>query len=155
LLISKGTEAGITLANLPGVSERLLVVDDSDAVRRTYESHFSGCGFEVQCAASLKEAAERLASVSFSAVIVDVSLSSTAGTEGLAIAAYLRQLRGPPPVVVLTAYGEPQRASAAARLGVDAFLHKPVSLVWLERLLRSRVDERRGGHDLEPAVATG
>jgi CheY-like chemotaxis protein len=137
------------------VTERLLVVDDSDTVRRTYESHFSRCGFEVQCAASLKEAADRLASSTFNAVIVDVSLSSTAGTEGLAIAAYLRQMRGPPPVVVLTAYGEPQRAAAAARLGVDAFLHKPVSLVWLERLVRSRVDERRAGIRLEPAAATG
>jgi CheY-like chemotaxis protein len=137
------------------VTERLLIVDDSEAIRRTYEAHFSGCGFEVHCAASLKEAAERLASISFNAVIADVSLSSTAGTEGLAIAAYLRQLRGPPPVVVLTAYGEPQRAAAAARLGVDAFLHKPVSLVWLERLLRSRVEERHGGAGLEPAVATG
>ena len=146
---------GTGLAIALRVTERLLVVDDSDAVRRAYESHFSRCGFEVQCAASLKDAAERLASGAFSAVIVDVSLSSTRGSEGLAIAAYLRQLRGPPPVVVLTAYGEPQRAAAAARLGVDAFLHKPVSLVWLERLLRSRVDERRGGHDLEWAVATG
>jgi two-component system OmpR family response regulator len=127
------------------VSERLLVVDDSEAVRRAYESHFSRCGFEVETACCLREATERLANAPFSAVIVDVSLSTGAGVEGLAIAAYLRQMQGTPPVVVLTAYGEPQRAAAAARLGVDAFLHKPVSLVWLERLLRSRVDERRGG----------
>jgi two-component system response regulator PilR (NtrC family) len=134
------------------VTERLLVVDDSDAVRRAYEAHFSRCGFEVETAGSLREAAERLASVAFSAVIVDVSLSTAAGTEGLAIAAYLRKMNGTPPVVVLTAYGEPQRAAAAARLGVDAFLHKPVSLVWLERLLRSRVDERRGGEPEAAAV---
>ena len=136
------------------MTERLLVVDDSDAVRRAYESHFSRCGFEVQTACSLREAAERLASVVFSAVIVDVSLSSVAGTEGLAIAAYLRQMRSAhPPVVVLTAYGEPQRASAAARLGVDAFLHKPVSLVWLEQLLRSRMNGHSGEFEPEPAAA--
>ena len=70
----------------------------------------------------------------------------------------LRQMKGEdPPVVVLTAYGEPERAAAAARLGVDVFLHKPVSLVWLERLLRARFDER-GPADhhrpgLEPAIA--
>ena len=127
-------------------------MDDSDAVRRAYQTHFSRCGFEVETAGSLREATERLASVVFSAVIVDVSLSSTAGTEGLAIAAYLRQTRGGTPVVVLTAYGEPQRAAAAARLGVDAFLHKPVSLDWLERLLRSRVDARRGGGEPEAAA---
>jgi CheY-like chemotaxis protein len=135
-----------------GVTERLLVVDDSEAVRRAYESHFSRCGFEVETASNLREAAERLASAPFSAVIVDVALSTGAGAEGLAIAAYLRQMQGNPPVVVLTAYGEPQRAAAAARLGVDAFLHKPVSLVWLERLLRSRVDERRGGGTPEAAA---
>ena len=130
--------------------ERLLVVDDSTAVREAYESHFVRSGFEVQSASTLKEAAERLAGAAFSAAIVDVSLSTSVGTEGLAIAAYLRQMRGrESPVVVLTAYGEPHRAADAARLGVDAFLHKPVSLVWLEGLLRSRFEERRG-----PVVAT-
>ena len=138
--------------------ERLLIVDDSSAVREAYESHFAQSGFEVESVGTLKAAAERLAGSVFDGVIVDVSLSSTVGTEGLAIAAYLRQMKGEdPPVVVLTAYGEPERAAAAARLGVDVFLHKPVSLVWLERLLRARFDER-GPADhhrpaLEPAIA--
>ena len=102
-------------------------------------SHFDRSGFEVESAATLKEAAEHLSGAPFDAVIVDICLSSAVGSEGLVIAAYLRQMRSSPPVVVLTAYGEPHQASAAARLGVDAFLHKPVSLVWLERLLRSRM----------------
>lgn len=134
-----------------GVSGRLLVVDDSDAVRRAYQSHFSKSGFEVESAANLREATERLAGSAFDAVILDVSLSSSVRTEGLAIAAYLYQLPGDPPVVVLTAYGEPQRASAAAGLGVDAFLHKPVSLEWLEQLLRSRF-RAPPGHE-KPATA--
>ena len=130
--------------------ERLLVVDDSDPVRETYVSHFRKAGFEVESAATLKKAAEHLAGGVFDAVIVDVCLSSTVRSEGLAIAAYLRQMRHPPPVVVLTAYGEPHQAEAAARLGVDVFLHKPVSLVWLERLLRSHFE----GGASEEAVAT-
>jgi len=121
------------------VCERLLVVDDNDSVRRAYVSHFRQSGFEVESAATLKAAAEHLAGGTFDAAIVDVCLSSAIGSEGLALAAYLRQMRSAPPVVILTAYGEPHQASAAARLGVDAFLHKPVSLVWLERLLRSRL----------------
>ena len=133
--------------------ERLLVVDDSDSVRQAYESHFSRSGFEVESAGTVKEAAEHLAGAIFDAVIVDVSLSSAPESEGLAIAAYLRQMRNDPPVVVLTAYGQPQQASAAARLGVDVFLHKPVSLVWLERLLRSRFERRSGGPPDE-ALAT-
>jgi DNA-binding NtrC family response regulator len=135
------------------VRERLLVVDDDESVRGIYHSHFTGAGFEVQCAASLEEAAERLAGGSFDAVIADLCLTSELGSEGLAIAAYLRHMRHTPPVVVLTAYGSPDRAEAAARLGVDAFLHKPVSLVWLEGLLRSRIDARRGPVGGEMAAA--
>ena len=152
-LISNELRNGTSLAIKAGVSERLLVVDDSDAVRRVYESHFSRSGFEVQSAANLQEVADRLATTAFSAVIVDVSLSSSVRTDGLAIAAYLRQLAGDPPVVVLTAYGEPQRASEAARLGVDAFLHKPVSLEWLEQLLRSRVKRDDARPNPEAAAA--
>jgi DNA-binding NtrC family response regulator len=153
--ILKGHTSGIGLASLAGVCERLLVVDDDDNVRRVYESHFSGAGFEVQCAATLQEAAERLAGHTFDAVIADIALTPDVGSEGLAIAAYLRHLRQDPPVVVLTAYGAPDRAPAAARLGVDAFLHKPVSLVWLERLLRARIDDRRRGPEAEALAAAG
>jgi DNA-binding NtrC family response regulator len=137
------------------VRERLLVVDDEDSVREIYRSHFAGAGFEVHGAASLREAAERLAAGPFDAVIADVCLTPEVGSEGLAIAAYLRQLRNGPPVVVLTAYGQPDRAEAAARLGVDAFLHKPVSLVWLESLLRTRIDDRRRGPEAQSMAAAG
>jgi DNA-binding response OmpR family regulator len=145
---------GIALAALGGVRDRLLVVDDDESVLRTYEAHFRGAGFEVRRAASLQAAAERLAAERFDAVIADVCLTPGVGAEGLTIAAYLRNQRQQPPVIVLTAYGAPDHAEAAARLGADAFLHKPVSLVWLEGLLRARIDDRRGS-DQEPMAAAG
>jgi len=137
------------------VCERILVVDDDDSVRAVYQSHFSGAGFEVHCAATLQEAAERLAGSAFDAVIADICLTPGVGSEGLAIAAFLRHQRHTPPVVVLTAYGAPDRAEAAARLDVDAFLHKPVSLVWLESLLRARIDDRRRGAEVQPMAVAG
>jgi DNA-binding response OmpR family regulator len=88
-------------------------------------------------------------------VIADLSLTPDVGSEGLAIAAYLLNSRNTPPVVVLTAYGSPERAPAAARLGVDAFLHKPVSLVWLESLLRARIDDRHRGPETEVLAVAG
>jgi hypothetical protein len=70
--------------------------------------------------------------------------SACKGTEGLAIAAYVRQMKadlgGQPHRL-----RPPQNAAAAARLGVDAFLHKPVSLVWLKELASLlRIATRRG-----------
>lgn len=146
---------GIELALRASVCDRILVVDDDDSVRGVYQSHFSEAGFEVQGAATLQEAAERLAGSTFDAVIADICLTPGVGSEGLAIAAFLRQQRHAPPVVVLTAYGAPDRAEAAARLGVDAFLHKPVSLVWLESLLRARIDARRRGAEVQPMAVAG
>jgi DNA-binding NtrC family response regulator len=137
------------------VRDRLLIVDDDEHVRATYQAHFSEAGFEVHSASSLSEAAERLSGNRYDAVIADVCLTPQVGSEGLAIAAYLRHLKSDPPVVVLTAYGLPDRAEAAARLGVDAFLHKPVSLVWLESLLRGRIDERRRGPQAEAMAVAG
>jgi DNA-binding NtrC family response regulator len=123
--------------------DHLLVVDDDEAICQTLRTYFEAAGFEVETASSIPEAAQRLSSARYAAVIVDVCLSSK-GTEGLAIAAYVRQMKADLPVVILTAYGSPQNAEAAARLGVDAFLHKPVSLVWLKGLLRTRIATRRG-----------
>jgi DNA-binding NtrC family response regulator len=154
-LIQLEQRTGIRLASSTGVCERLLVIDDDDSVRRAYQSHFSAAGFEVHGAATLQEAAERLSGSTFDAVIADVSLTEDVGSEGLAIAAYLRHQRRAAPVVVLTAYGAPGRAEAAARLGVDAFLHKPVSLVWLESLLRARIDDHRRGPEREALAAAG
>ena len=131
--------------------DHLLVVDDDDAICQTFRDYFEGAGFEVETARSIPEAAERLSSARFAAVIVDVCLSNK-GTEGLAIAAYVRHLRADLPVVILTAYGSPQNAAAAADLGVDAFLHKPVSLVWLKGLLRTRIATRRGEMKEEEAA---
>ena len=143
------------LATSGGVSDRILIVDDDRHVLLTYQAHFAQAGYEVHSASSLQEAAERLSGFRYDAVIADVCLTPQLGSEGLAIAAYLRHVKTEPPVVVLTAYGLPDRAEAAARLGVDAFLHKPVSLVWLERLLRGRIDERRGGPRPQPMAAAG
>src|SRR6266568_428093 len=126
------------------MSDRLLVVDDDDAIRQTLRSFFEAAGFEVDAASK------------YAAVIVDICLTER-GTEGLAIAAYVRQIWRDLTVVILTAYGSPQRAAAAARLDVDAFLHKPVSLEWLEGFLRARITARRaevaGGDPAGPLAA--
>lgn len=134
---------------------RLLAVDDDSGIRCVYQAHFSRVGFEVRAAGSLPEAAECLASTVFDAVITDVELTPEGGSEGLVIAAFVQHLRHTPlawpaPIIVVTSYGMPARALAAARFGADIFLHKPVSLLWLERELRGRIGARRRPRLLQP-----
>lgn len=135
------------------MTERLLVVDADDDLRSAYEAHFSRSGFDVHCAATIADAASLLESAPFDAVIADVRDVPIDGRDSPAIGLLLGRPHAPG-VVVLTAYGEPEWAKAAARLGVDAFLHKPVSLVWLEGLLRTRIERARSRGD-RPVAATG
>jgi DNA-binding response OmpR family regulator len=130
------------LQSRPAVADRLLVVEGDQALRDAYATHFSRSGFDVHCATTLAEAAALLGEAPFDAVIADVRGDAADAAPPTAVARCLDRSCGPP-VVVLTAYGEPSWASEAARLGVDAFLHKPVSLVWLEQLVRSRIDQAR------------
>jgi DNA-binding response OmpR family regulator len=120
----------------------VLVVDDDPDLRRTYQAHLAAVGYEVDCASSLREGRARLASIAYDAVIVDVCLGRE-GAEGLELAAGVMRLRDARPFLVLTAYGEPIFGRVAARLRADAFLHKPVSLGWLDALLRNGIAGRR------------
>lgn len=127
------------------VAERLLVIDADGELRNAYQSHFSRSGFDVHCAATIADAASLLEVEPFDAVIADVRDLPADGRDEPVIGRALH--RRAPRVVVLTAYGEPAWAKTAARLGVDAFLHKPVSLVWLEGLLRARIEQARSRND--------
>ena len=123
----------------------MLVVDDNPDICRAYATHFSGAGYEVDEASSLREGRARLARVRYDAVILDVCLGRD-GAEGLELGAQIVQQREARPFLVLTAYGEPIFGRAAARLKADAFLHKPVSLAWLDALLRDGIAGRRPTH---------
>jgi DNA-binding response OmpR family regulator len=122
------------------VADRLLVIEGDATLRDAYAAHFSPAGFDVRCATSVGEVLALPAGTPFDAVIANVGGEWSALTPAL-----MRWLAaaGAPPVLVVTAYGEPARATEAARLGADAFLHKPPSLVWLEWLLRSRIEAAR------------
>lgn len=145
--------SGIHLALAPAVGDRLLVVDADSALRDTYAEHFSRSGFDVHCAATAAQAASLLERLPFDAMIADLR-PADGPPSGRGIAGCLDGPR-PPRVVVLTAYGQPEWAAEAARLGVDAFLHKPVSLVWLEQLLRTHLEDRRSRDDPGTVAATG
>lgn len=60
--------------------------------------------------------------------IVDLRLTGSAGTEGLALLDYIRQHSSATRVIILTAYGLPETEQEARRRGAEAFLRKCMSL---------------------------
>lgn len=60
---------------------RLLVVDDEANIRLLYSAELTDEGYEVETAASIGEALEKLASKSFDLALLDIKLKNESGIE--------------------------------------------------------------------------
>jgi two-component system response regulator AtoC len=143
------------------MSGRILVVDDDAPIRRTFQEHLTGAGYEVRTAANAEEALEVLDKFDPALVVTDLRMPGMSGLE------LLRQVRrvSDADVAVITAYEEMRTAMEAMKAGAYDYLVKPLDLAAIEHLvercLRDRTMRRRmdhlaaeaaEGHDLKKLV---
>jgi DNA-binding response OmpR family regulator len=114
---------------------RLLIIDDEAAIRFALSEYFEECGWDVDAAAEKEEAEALLAHTEYAVVIADLRLTGIYGVEGLDIIQWSRHLRPETRVVLLTGNGTPEIEAEARRRGADAFLHKPLPLPELARVV--------------------
>lgn len=107
---------------------RILIVDDEQAVAATLHEYFRSHQLEVDCAGSLGEARDMLSRNRYKAVLADVQLSRIGDTDGLDLAAFVKEHHPETAFVVLTAYGSQRVEREARERGASFFLHKPVRL---------------------------
>lgn len=100
----------------------ILVVDDDQRLRELLRSFLSRNGFRVTVAGNAPEARERLGTMEFDLMVLDVMMP---GESGLELAAALRQRRKPIPILMLTAMGEAKDRIAGLERGADDYLPKP------------------------------
>ena len=93
-------------------------------------------GWEVDAVRSVSDARELLESRGYSAVITDLRFSGPQSSDGMTIVKLAREHNPSAPVVVMTGYFSPEAEAEARRLGVDAFIPKPVPLWELARLVQ-------------------
>jgi DNA-binding response OmpR family regulator len=125
------------------MKRRILLVDDDVAILLTLKAVLEISGFEVETAASAREAKLRLKSNEYHMVITDLRMESdTAGQE---VAAAARKARNRPAVAVLTAY--PPADADWVTQATDKMLVKPMNtqdlLRQIEALLVSHEDKKR------------
>ncbi|MBM3951834.1 MAG: response regulator transcription factor [Rhodospirillales bacterium] len=99
----------------------VLVVDDDARLRDLIRRYLVNNGFVVTAAADAAEARACLKSFDFDVLVLDRMMP---GEDGLALARALRAERSPP-VLMLTAMGEPEERIAGLEAGVDDYLVKP------------------------------
>src|SRR5438046_5174935 len=107
----------------------VLVVDDDPGMLRAMSKVLAGEGMQVTGVSDPVAVVKKLADSEkrFDVVITDLRMPVFSGRGVLALASALPEL----PVIILTAFGEPDVEAQALRLGAFAFLEKPVAAAQL------------------------
>ncbi|HET7528446.1 MAG TPA: sigma-54 dependent transcriptional regulator, partial [Burkholderiaceae bacterium] len=123
----------------------LLVVDDEPDLRTLYELTLLREGYDVESAASVEDAWQRLSSRTYSAVITDMRLPDGSGLDLLR---RLEVAKRREKAIVITAYGSAEGAVEALKAGAFDYLTKPVDL----RQFRSVVASALGRAPVAPVT---
>jgi len=118
----------------------ILVVDDEESLRFTFENFLSGEGHRVQTAAGYDDAIALIKETVFDLIFADILLGSKTGIDVLRKA---REMGHDCPVVMITGEPNVETASEAVRLGAFDYIAKPVRQESLLKLMEQGLRHRR------------
>ncbi|MDH4029120.1 MAG: sigma-54-dependent Fis family transcriptional regulator [Nitrospirota bacterium] len=101
----------------------ILVVDDEESIRYTFENFLSEAGHDVVTAAEFDEALAKIRERNFDLIYTDIILG---GKSGLDLLHEVRNRNITCPVVVITGFPNIDTATDAVRLGAFDYIFKPV-----------------------------
>src|SRR5947208_3240107 len=120
---------------------RVLIVDDEEAQRTALAGMVALWGYTVETAANGQEALDKIPTFNPHVVVSDMMMPVLDGTELLK---RLKAQGGGPPVIIETAFGDPEKAIATVHdNGAYWFLEKPVQARWLRLLLEGASNQAR------------
>jgi two-component system, response regulator, stage 0 sporulation protein F len=119
--------------------KRVLVADDDEMVRLALIDVLESEGYEVDQARNGRETVDRVVDDAPDLVLLDLNMPCL---DGWAAFAQLDHLSPLLPVVVITA--RPNQYGEAVRLGVDAFMEKPLNIPVLLEAIQKLLDESPG-----------
>lgn len=113
---------------------RILVVDDEESIRITFEMFLQREGYgKISTAATIEEALALINEKRFDLIISDIVLEGASGTDLLR---YIRQTGIQCPVVMVTGFPNLESAAEAVRQGAFDYISKPVNKETLLRFVR-------------------
>jgi PAS domain S-box-containing protein len=106
------------------MSARILVIDDEEAIRFTFERFLRAAGHLVTTAGSCREALERITETAFDVILADIILEDGTGIE------ILREIKAKGltcPVIMVTGDPGVETAADSIRLGAFDYISKPIN----------------------------
>jgi CheY-like chemotaxis protein/anti-sigma regulatory factor (Ser/Thr protein kinase) len=127
---------------LPMGSERILFVDDEEALVITTRRMLERLGYRVTVSISSRDALERFTRHpnTFDLVITDQTMPHLTGDQ---LARRMLELRPGTPIILCTGFSETMTEEKALELGVSSFLMKPLVMRTLATAVRSALDRSR------------
>ena len=111
---------------------KLLIVDDESDIREFAKSFFKKRGIEVLTASGGREALNLIAQHNPGLVLLDVRMEEMTGIEVLR---ELRKSNNQTRVIMVTGVEEEETVKEANTLGVVTYIHKPLILEELEKIV--------------------
>lgn len=118
---------------------RILVVDDEESIRFTFNAFLNDEGYKVETAEKLDEALQKVAASTYDAVFLDILLGRDSGMKVLQ---FCREFQPNTPVIMVTGAPEIKTAAEAVRLGAFDYITKPVHQDELLRLAKLAVGHK-------------
>jgi len=122
----------------------VLVIDDEEIIRETFEALLSGAGYTVRTAETARLGLELLSSGAFDAVLLDIMLPDR---DGLDVLEDIRKFDDELPVIMVTAKGTLENAVTATKRGAFQFLAKPFQNDEVLLALHNALERRRLVHE--------
>ncbi|AAR35879.1 sigma-54 dependent transcriptional regulator [Geobacter sulfurreducens] len=121
------------------MARRVLIVEDEDTLRFTFEHFLAAEGYAVDTAADFAEAIGKVESADYDLVFTDIILGND---NGIDVLREVKERQPSIPVVMITGYPNVETASDAVRLGAFDYLPKPVKRDALLRVARMALEHK-------------
>ena len=115
----------------------ILIIDDDSAIRSSLSFMLRRARYEVETAASPKEAMELVRSADIDLILMDMNFTlTTSGEEGIYLLKQVKIFRPDVPVILMTAWGSIDLAVKGMQAGAFDFVTKP----WNNAALMQRIE---------------
>jgi len=122
------------------MSKKILIVDDEENIRFTFESFLTDEGYTVKTASNLPDGKRLLDEETFDLVFLDILLGRDSGLE---ILREVKERGLQSPVVMITGAPEVETAAEAVRYGAFDYIPKPVMQENLLRVARMALEHKK------------
>lgn len=130
--------------------KKIMVIDDSEAVRLSLKAVLETYSFEVVAYGDANSAIEALFDDKPDCVLMDVRMPEV---DGLTALQRIRRIAPHVPVIMITGHGDISMAVKAMKSGAQDFIEKPIDDQLLERAIAAAIEERAAREKRQTSVA--